>query len=168
METQITASAIDYPGQIKSSLIGRRDCYNLARMLAEHRSSDFNEKICVNIIKKCVNRSKIRAVYINQGLNTFPVDSPAHQAQLFHAANYVEPLAHVVNLGRLRFPELNTDTQFLEDFQTFKDLMNGKGDFGNIMTSPEYAEFIKDLQSPDSRLDLIPRTAKDLIFKQKK
>jgi len=168
METQIPANAVDYPGQIKGSLVGKRDCYNLARMLMEHQSSDFNKKVCIKIIKECLNRSKIRAVYINKGLNQYPVDSPAHQAQLFHAANYVEPLAHVVHWGRLRFPELNTDTQFLQDHETFKDLMNGKGDFGNILGSPEYAEFRKALQSPDSRLDLIPRTAKAFIFKQKK
>lgn len=116
------------------------------------------------MIKECLNRSKIRTVYINQGLNTFPVDSPAHQAQLFHAANYVEPLAYVVHWGRLRFPELNTDTQFLQDHETFKDFMNGKGDFGKILSSPEYVEFRKALQSPDSCLDFIPRTAKALIF----
>lgn len=150
MKTQIPASAIDYPGQSPFSLIGRRDYYNLARMLVEHRSSDFNKEHCVKVIKDCLNRSKIRAVYINQGLNTFPV---AHQAQLFHAANYVKPLAHVLHWGRLRFPELKTDTEFLQDHETFKYLMNGKGDFGNILGSPEYAEFKKALQAPDSRLD---------------
>lgn len=166
--TQIASSAIDYPGQIKSSLVGKNDCYNLGRMLAEHGRKDFNEQACMQVIKECINRSKIRAAYISQGLNKFPIESRAHEAQMFHAVNYVDSLKNVVRWGCLRFPELKTDSQFIQDHQDFKDLMNGKGNYVNIIGSSEYADFLEALQAPDSRLDLVPRTAKDFIFKDKK
>ena len=83
---------------------------------------------------------------------------------MFHALNYVESLAHVVRWASLRFPQLKTDTQFLQDHQDFKDLINGKGNYVNIIGSSEYAEFLKALQAPDTRLDLIARSATNFIF----
>lgn len=134
-------------------------------MLAEHRREDFNEQSCVHAIKECVNIFKKGAIYINQGLHKFPIDSPAHEAQVFHSLNYVESLGHVVRWGCLRFPEDKTDSQFIQEeaHQDFKDLMNGQGNYVNIIPSPEYADFLKALQAPDISLDYVARTAKDFI-----
>lgn len=166
--TTIAASALDYPGQIKASMIGAKDCRNFTRMLVRTPDSDLNAKACINIVKECMNRSKVRAAYISQGLHMFPADSPAHQTQSNEAEDFVYYLVKLATKAYSKFPELLTDTQFADDFQAFKDLMNQKGEYNTILASPEYAEFREVLQNPEDRLNLIPRTAKNFIFKEKK
>lgn len=76
-EKNIPSNAIEFPGKIKSSMIGERDCTNLSSIFVENDVSVFDEKACVKVLKKCVSKTLIRAAYINQGLNQYPVDSRA-------------------------------------------------------------------------------------------
>lgn len=159
---------LDSPGQIKSSIIGEKDCTNFAEILLKNDVSKFKEDKCVKIIKDCVKDSIVRAAYINQGLNQFTVDSPLYKYQLFHSTHYVQRFKELIDIGMECFPSLSTDQQFLKDYTTVINALNGKGDYADIIQGKEFAEFRNQLNDPQSRINLIPRTAKNYIFKNKK
>lgn len=168
MIKNIPSDAIDFPGQIKYSLIGERDCTNFASILIENDVTAFNKKVCVDLLKKCVSKSIVRAAYINQGLNQFPVDSRAHEIQSYHSQHYIERFTELVAIGLDKFPSLGNDQEFLQDYATVMDVMNGKGYFSNIVDGEDFAIFKEQLSNPKNRINLIPRTVKNFIFVQKK
>lgn len=88
--------------------------------------------------------------------------------QLYHSQHYIERFTELISIGVEKLPSLRNDQEFVKNYERVIEVINGTGDYNDIINGEEFRQFKKDLNNPSSRLNLVPRTAKRSLFIKKK
>ncbi len=157
-KTGIPPAAIDFPGQVRAMSIGQHDCARLHEMMMTGDAANLNMENLKHGLRTLVKRAKIRAAYINSGVNLFPVGTPAHRTQTFQSKRFLGTFRDLMIDARETVPSLWQESEFRQDLYDFKQILNGEGIYQQMLAGEPYKQFKEELRNPKSHLSLLPRT----------
>lgn len=71
-------------------------------------------------------------------------------------------LDKLLHIAQKRLPSLEGDPEFIKYFNSFVEILNGKGYYKAIVNGPAFAEFNKSLNEPNSHVNVVPQNYKIL------
>lgn len=119
-----------------------------------------NQKSGLTLLKNCVENCHLQAAYIQQGLQIYPQDSQAHVNQESQSETFIFMLDKLIEIGRKRVPSINSNPEFIKSYNTFIEILNGKGEYQSTVDGKGFADFKKDLNDPKRHVNVVPRNYK--------
>lgn len=154
----IPDTAIDFAGQIRGTAIGSNDLDRLGESLANTPREHLDEGKCVALLKRVIKKSKMRAAYIQEGLHQFPVDSPAHCSQDYQSKKFMNNINLLIETAASKLPSLLTNPEFIENYEDFLEILQGKGNFQKLTSGKDCITFKASLNNPKAQLNLVARS----------
>ncbi len=156
-ETGLPDTAIAFPGQIRSMDIGAQDCGRFNTLIRTCEWGAVKKLKVEAFAKKLLTKAQVRAAYIHNGMHMFPQGSRAHRNQLHHSETFVTSFTLLTENLQKELPHLKHDAVFQKELKSFKEVLNGDGNFNKIVTGKAYKSFLEDLRNPKKQLHLFPR-----------
>jgi hypothetical protein len=159
-KTGLPDNSLDFAGQIKSSKIGGDDCERLATDLLSRPADRLIQKSCLSLVKNCVKNCHLQVAYIQQGLELYPPDSQAHANQESQSETFIFMMDKLIDIARKRVPSLESDPAFIKSYNSFIEILNGKGEYQDIIDGQAFADLKKALNDPTSHVNVVARNYK--------
>ena len=82
----------------------------------------------------------MQAAYIQQGLQLYPRDSQAHENQDSQKKTFVFILDKLLYIAKKCLFSLESDPGFIKSYNSFVEILNGKGEYQAIVNGPAFAD----------------------------